>query len=84
MRPDVVSIGNGIITVRISGELRQPELAALEKVAVGVFQQQGKMRILILAEDFQGWERGGNRGDLSFMRANDQHMEKITIVGDKK
>ena len=51
---DIVSIMNDITTVRISGKLRQPESAALEKVAVEVFQQQGKMRILIRAEDFQG------------------------------
>ncbi len=84
MSAGIVSMANGIVTVKISGMLRQPELAALEKVAVEIFRQQGKMRILILAEDFQGWERGGDWGDLSFMRENDQHMEKIAIVGDGK
>lgn len=84
MSAGIVSTSNGMITVKISGKLRQPELAAMEKTAVEIFRQQGKMRILILAEDFQGWEQGGDWGDLSFMRENDQHMEKIAIVGDRK
>jgi hypothetical protein len=80
----IVSTTNGIITLKISGKLRHPELAAVEKIAVEIFRQQGKMRILVLAEDFQGWERGGDWGDLSFMRENDQHMERLAIVGDSK
>lgn len=84
MSAGIVNTANGIITVKISGKLRQPELAAMEKTAVEIFHQQGKMRILILAEDFQGWERGGDWGNLSFMRENDQHMERIAIVGDGK
>ncbi len=84
MSADIVNTANGMITVKISGMLRQSELVALEKIAVEIFRQQGKTRILILAEDFQGWERGGDWGNLSFMRENDQHMEKIAIVGDGK
>jgi len=84
MSAGIVSTANGIVTAKISGRLRQSELVAMEKAAVEIFRQQGKMRILILAEDFQGWERGGDWGDLSFMRENDRHMEKIAIVGDKK
>lgn len=84
MSAGIVSTANGIITVKISGKLRQTELAAMEKTAVEIFRQHGKVRILILAEEFKGWEQGGDWGDLSFMRENDQHMEKIAIVGDAK
>lgn len=84
MSASIVNTADGIITVKISGKLKRPELTAMEKTAVEIFRQQGKMRILILAEDFQGWERGGDWGDLSFMRENDQHMEKIAIVGEGK
>ncbi len=84
MSAGIVNTANGIVTVKISGTLKRPELAALEKAAVELFRQQGKMRILILTENFQGWERGDDWGDLSFMRENDRHMEKIAIVGEKK
>jgi hypothetical protein len=84
MTAGIVSIANDIITVEISGKLRQPELAAMEKTAVEVFRQRGKMRILIIVEDFQGWGLGDDWGDLSFMRENDQYMRKIAIVGDPK
>jgi hypothetical protein len=42
------------------------------------------MRLLVLTDDFQGWEQAGDWGDLSFMLQNDPFMEKMAIVGDKK
>jgi len=32
----------------------------------------------------EGWERGGNWGDVSFMMEQGQHIEKMVIVGDEK
>ncbi len=84
MSADIVSVENGILTLKISGKLTQPELAVAQNTARGILRQHGKMRILVLAENFQGWERGGDWGDLSFQDENDQYMEKIAIVGDKK
>ena len=84
MSAEIVSATNGIITLKISGKLTQPDLAAVQNTAAEILRQHGSMRMLVLAHNFQGWERGGDWGDLSFLDENDQYMKKIAIVGDKK
>ncbi|MDA8239342.1 MAG: STAS/SEC14 domain-containing protein [Nitrospiraceae bacterium] len=84
MSAEIVNVANGIITLKISGKLSQPDLAAVQGSVAKIFRQQGKMRILVLAEDFQGWEKEGDWGDLSSMLENDQFMERMAIVGEKR
>jgi SpoIIAA-like len=83
MSAEIVSIDGEILTARITGMLAQPELAALQQSAAGVIRQQGHVRILIIAEDFQGWQKGADWDDVSFME-NDPYIRKMAIVGDKK
>lgn len=84
MSAEIVSAANGVITLKISGTLTQPELAAAQSKAVGIFRAQGPVRILVLLEDFKGWAQEGDWGDLSFMFAHDSQMERMAIVGDEK
>ena len=63
--------------------LAQPELAALQQSAAGIIRQQGHVRMLIIAEDFQGWQKGDDWDDVSFME-NDPYIRKMAIVGEKK
>jgi hypothetical protein len=84
MSAEIVDTAGGILTVRITGRLTHPELRTAQKSAAEILQQQGKMRILVLAENFQGWERGGDWGDLSFQMENDASIEKMAIVGERE
>jgi SpoIIAA-like len=83
MSADIVSDASGILTARIIGKLPQPELAALQAPAIDHIRKQGKVRILILAEDFQGWRQGDDWSEVSFMEY-DPHIEKMAIVGEEK
>jgi hypothetical protein len=83
MSAEILSIDGEILTARITGMLAQPELAALQQSAAGIIRQQGHVRILIIVEDFQGWQKGGDWDDVSFME-NDPHIEKMAIVGEKE
>lgn len=84
MSAEIQDATGGILTVRITGKLSQPELRAVQKSAAEILQRQGRMRILVLAEGFQGWERGGDWGDLSFQVGSDPFIERMAIVGEKK
>lgn len=53
----------------------------ITKEAIG---REGKVRALIILEAFEGWERRGDWGDVSFMTEQGQHIEKMAIVGDEK
>ena len=84
MSAEIIDNTGGIVTARITGKLTHPELVALQESVTGIIRQQGKVRVLIVAEDFQGWEKGGDWGDLSGQMENDAHTEKMAIVGEKK
>ena len=84
MSAQIVDTSDGVLTVKITGRLTQPELVAVQKSAAGIVQKVGKVRILAVTAEFEGWEQGGNWGDLSLQSEIDPHVEKMAIVGDKK
>jgi SpoIIAA-like len=83
MSAEILSADGELLTARITGVLAQPELAALQQSAAGIIRQHGHVRMLIIAEDFLGWQKGGDWDDVSFME-NDPYIRKMAIVGDKK
>jgi len=84
MSAEIIDIANRVITARITGKLTQPELALLQKAAGELIKQHGKVRILVVTESFEGWQRGGSWGDLSFQLEHDAEIERMAIVGDRK
>lgn len=85
MGAEIVDAVYGLLTVRITGRLTQPELAALQKEAGELLRREHGMRVLILVEDFEGWGEGGEQwGDVSFQSEFDQFIEKLAIVGERR
>lgn len=83
MSAKIVDAAQGLLTISITGTLTHAELAEVQKKAAELFRREGRMRILILTEDFHGWGDGGDEwGDLAFQSANDQFIAKLAIVGD--
>jgi hypothetical protein len=72
------------MTVRITGRLSCSELAAAQKAAAEILRKEGAMRVLVLAINFEGWERAGDWGDVSFQMDNDARIEKMAVIGEKK
>ncbi len=84
MSAEIIEYTEGILSARISGKLTHAELVALQQAASDLIKLEGKVRLLVMVENFQGWERGGDWGDLSFQSEHDAHIEKMAIVGDRK
>lgn len=84
MSAEITEYTDGILSARISGKLTHAELVALQHAASDLIKLRGKVRLLVIAESFQGWERGGDWGDLSFQAEHDAHIERMAIVGDRK
>ncbi len=80
MSAEIVSVADGILTVRFAGKLNESEVY---RPAFGVFNRCNKVRLLILAENFQGSERAGAWGDLSFQVKHDRQIERMAIVCDE-
>lgn len=84
MSAEIVNVANGIATVRFSGKLTEPELAALHKRVAEILDTRSRIRILVIADGFQGWEKDGAWGDISFQVKYDRQIECMAIVCDEK
>ena len=73
-----------LLRVRISGVLRQAELKDLQTVAAREIARLGTIKVLFVLEQFEGWERDADWGDLAFYAAHDKDIDKIAIVGDER
>ena len=75
---------NDIYALRLSGTVLRSEIAAVQdKVAVDI-DAGTKPRILALLENFEGFERGADWGDLDFLFSHINDIAKIAIVGEPR
>jgi hypothetical protein len=84
MGAEIIDVSDRILTWRVTGLLKHSEFSAAQKQAADLIQQQGKVRFLVLIENFIGTDQAGDWGDISFQVHNDKFIEKIAIVGDRK
>ena len=82
MSAEIIDVSDRILTFRITGQLKHSEFTAAQRQAADLIRRQGKVRILVLVENFTGTEKAGDWGDVSFQVQNDPFIEKIAIVGD--
>lgn len=75
---------DNLYRVHISGVLSKTELENAQAVAAQEIKRLGKIKLLVILEHFQGWERGADWGDVTFFTIHDQDIERIAIVGDEK
>jgi hypothetical protein len=80
---EVIESSESLVIVRIKGELKKSELDQMQELAREVIRQWGRIRVLAILEDFQGWERGEDWGDITFAGEHDNDIEKIGILGDE-
>ena len=84
MSAEITGFADGIITLKFSGKLAQKELAAVQQKAAAMLDESERAGILAIADEFEGWEKGGNWGDVSFQVMHDRQIARMAIVGDDK
>src|SRR5262245_37372493 len=75
--------GDEVYRVSASGTLRKAELDAVQGTVAPALAR-GKVRLLIVLEQFEGWERGADWNDVRFYERHGENVERIAIVGDEK
>jgi hypothetical protein len=70
--------------LRISGVLKKAELDLAQATAGQEIAQAGKIKVLLMLDGFQGWEKGADWGDITFTAAYGDQIEKMAIVGDRR
>jgi hypothetical protein len=73
-----------IYVLRISGILLRSEFEEVQKTLATAIDSGVKPRILTLLENFEGFERGADWGELEFLYSHSHEIAKIAIVGEPR
>jgi hypothetical protein len=69
----------------ISGILKRSEFAAEQSALARHIDTGSKPRLLVILENFEGWERGADWGnDLDFLFVHSGKISKIAIVAEPR
>jgi len=83
MAYEVVEVDGEVMRVRIHGLLRLADQEALQSVARDLIEQGKKLRLLVIAENFLGWEKTEGWADVGFLMEYGDDIVKMAIVGDE-
>jgi hypothetical protein len=73
-----------LFVVSIEGVLTFDELIEIENKLAAAIDRSRKIKGLILAEDFSGWAKEGDWGNLEFMLEYDPYIQKIAVVANEE
>ena len=71
-----------LLVLRITGEMKKSEFDAVQDEFVQKIAGGGPVKLLVLLENFTGWERNEAWGDTDFFFDHRNDFEKIAIVGN--
>ncbi len=83
MALEVQADGN-VVTVKVNGKLSKSDYETFAPRVEESIVQHGKIRILLVMEDFHGWEMGALWEDIKFDVKHFRDIEKLAMVGDAK
>jgi hypothetical protein len=72
-----------ILVLRISGQLKKSEFDAVQTDFIQKIAAGGPVKLLVLLENFTGWERSEAWGDTDFFFEHRNDFEKIAAVGSQ-
>jgi hypothetical protein len=70
-----------LLILYVAGELKKSELDSVQSEFVKKITGPGTVKLLVLLENFTGWERGADWGDTDFFFSHRNDFEKIAVVG---
>jgi hypothetical protein len=75
---------NDICVLRISGTLKRAEFGASQEDLARKIDLGAKPRLLAIAENFAGFERGADWDDLDFLLSHSGEIARIAIVAEPR
>jgi hypothetical protein len=73
-----------VISLKVTGKLTKAGLGRLQNAAITGIENWGKVRALIVLENFRGWEKESGWEDISLSSDHEQKVEKLAIVGPQE
>jgi hypothetical protein len=84
MAHEVIEVDDAVICIRLTGLMQIADQEALQALACDLIEQGKKVKVLAIAENFQGWERKDDWGDVGFLMEHGDDIVKMAIVGDER
>ena len=78
----IESDSDNVTILRTNGILKRSEFAGAQTTAARDIDAGVKPRVLVILEDFLGWEKGADWNDLDYMISHGNEIAKIAIVGE--
>jgi hypothetical protein len=75
---------NDICVLRMSGILKRSEFGTEQTELARHIDAGSKPRLLVILENFEGWERGADWNDLDFLFSHANKISKIAIVAERR
>ena len=73
-----------LFVVSIEDVLKFDELKEIENKFTAAIDRSRKIKVLLLAENFSGWAKEGDWGNLEFLNEHDPYIQKIAVVTSEK
>jgi hypothetical protein len=75
---------NETCVLRISGILKRSEFGAEEKALASHIDSGSNPCLLVILENFEGWEGGADWNDLDFYISHGRKISKIAIIAERR
>lgn len=84
MACEIIKITDSIVHARIWDAMQPADQKLLESAAMEMIRKGNKVRLIVILENFKGWEKTEAWGDVGFMIKHGNDIVKMAIVGDER
>ena len=75
---------NGLLNVIVSNLITREDVTHCQEAVAAAIKRYGNIKVLVVLDAFQGWEKSDAWGDVSFFTEYNMKIEKIAVVGELK
>lgn len=75
---------DNVYRLDIRGTLVKAEFDQCARQLAGEMERVGRVRLLCVLQDFNGWDKRSNWSDMNFFATHGDSIERIAIVGAQK
>jgi len=80
----IIDSSGPIVSGKLAGELSFSDVSRIQALAVEAIKRSGKIKGLLILENFLGWKREPDWGDVTFLTEHGKDIAKIAVVGEEK
>ena len=80
----IVESSGPIVSAKLIGELSVADVGRMQALAIEAIKRSGKIKGMLILENFLGWKREPDWGDVTFLTEHGKDIAKIAVVGEEQ